>query len=142
MRLVLDTNILVCALISKIASPHNLLEAWKRNRFELITCEQQLEELQHVLSYEKLRRFLSAKDTELLLGELCTRAELVWPKTVCASRDPDDDVIAGCAVAAQADFLVTGDNRALLSLGQVETVRIVSARTMVDLFNQPPARAS
>lgn len=134
MRLVLDTNILVSALISKIAAPNALLEGWKRGMFQLCTCEEQIVELRRVFSYGKLQRFVSVEQAKLIVEEVAERASLGDVKKVLVSQDPDDDVIVGCAVAARADYLVTGDKRDLLSLGEVEGVKIVSARSMVALL--------
>jgi uncharacterized protein len=56
-----------------------------------------------------------------------TPAEGAW------SRDPDDDRVIACALAARADFIVTGDAD-LLSLGPVEGVQIVSPVDLLELL--------
>lgn len=50
------------------------------------------------------------------------------------SPDPDDIPILATAIVGGADYLVTGDKRALLSLGKVEAVQIISARRFADLL--------
>jgi predicted nucleic acid-binding protein len=56
--------------------------------------------------------------------------------TWCRGAEPDDNQLLAMAmaVAGQADYLVTGDKRDLLSLGAVESTRIVSARTFVGIL--------
>jgi predicted nucleic acid-binding protein len=50
------------------------------------------------------------------------------------SPDPDDNPVLATAIAGMADYLVTGDKRDLLSLGNVETVQIIAARAFADLL--------
>jgi len=56
LRLVLDTNILISALLRKNTPPYLLYQAWRENQFELVTSPEQLEELQRVMAYPKLQR--------------------------------------------------------------------------------------
>jgi predicted nucleic acid-binding protein len=48
-------------------------------------------------------------------------------------RSPDDDLILACAVAAKADFLVTGD-RDLLEIGEHEEIKVLDPRRFELLF--------
>lgn len=77
MRILLDTNVLVAALITKNTPPDLLYRAWVRGDFELVTSREQLDELERVLTYEKLRRFVSRDEAQLLLETMDTRAHLV-----------------------------------------------------------------
>jgi putative PIN family toxin of toxin-antitoxin system len=139
-KIVIDTNILVSALISRSAPPHQIFEAWKRDTFELCSCEEQLIELRRVLNYPKLKPYLNADDAALMVDELTLRAQLVRPRIVSFSQDPDDNVIIGCALAASADFLVTGDKRDILMLGTIETLRCVTARDLLNKLGSPILR--
>ncbi len=47
-------------------------------------------------------------------------------------RDPKDDVIVATAIAAQASYLVTGDRKHLLELGECQGVRIVTPRQLLE----------
>ena len=58
MRVVLDTGILIAALITNHTPPALIYQAWRKKRFELVTSEWQLEEFRRVSRYAKLRRFL------------------------------------------------------------------------------------
>ena len=59
-------------------------------------------------------------------------AEAIWcdPVAVQASRDPDDDHVLGCAIAASANVLVTGD-KDLLSLHPFRGIAIVTPATFL-----------
>ena len=129
MNLVLDSNVLVSALLTKGTPPDQLYRAWINGRFDLVTSDWQIDELKRVLGYEKLKRYIKPMEASLLLENLDAMAEIV---TVTQARsespDPDDNWILATAVTGEADLLVTGDKNDLLRLKQVEGVRIVNAR--------------
>ena len=58
MRVVLDTGILIAALITRDTPPDRIYQAWRKRRFELVTSEWQLEEFRRVSRYPKLRKYL------------------------------------------------------------------------------------
>ena len=60
---VLDTNILIGALITKGTPPDRLYQAWLRGEIELVTPSAQIAELADVLARPRLPRFLDADET-------------------------------------------------------------------------------
>jgi predicted nucleic acid-binding protein len=63
-------------------------------------------------------------------------AELVKPQVIERTvRDPDDDAVLACALAAQTDLIVSGDSD-LLTLQEYEGIRIVNAATVIELIKQ------
>jgi putative PIN family toxin of toxin-antitoxin system len=58
MRMVLDTNVLVSALISPGRFSYQLLQFWEADEFTFVTSAEQLDELERVLKYEKLQRLV------------------------------------------------------------------------------------
>jgi uncharacterized protein len=140
LRVVLDTGILLAALITSGTPPDMIYRAWRKKAFELITSEWQLEELRRVSRYPKLRKYLKPTEVGILMNGLRRQATVlqVLP-TVELSADPEDNPILATAIAGQADYLVTGDKRDLLSLGKVETVQLITARTFADFRGLPSA---
>jgi hypothetical protein len=133
MRVVLDTGILIAALITSGTPPDMIYRAWRKKRFELITSEWQLEEFRRVSRYPKLRTYLKSADAGNLVNGLRREATVLSQlPTVDLSPDPDDNPVLAMALAAHADILVTGDRRDLLALGTVGATRILSARQFVD----------
>ena len=133
MRVVLDTGILIAALITSGTPPDLIYRAWRKKRFELITSEWQLEEFRRVSRYPKLRTYLKSADAGNLVNGLRRQAIVLSElSTVDLSPDPDDNPVLAMALAAHADILVTGDRRDLLALGTVGPTRILSARQFVD----------
>jgi len=133
LRVVLDTGILLAALITSDTPPDLIYRAWRKKAFELITSEWQLEELRRVSRYPKLRKYLKPAEVGTLVNGLRRQATLLHelPK-LDISPDPDDNPILATATAGLADYLVTGDKRDLLSLEKVEAVQIITARTFAD----------
>ena len=135
MRMVLDTNVLVSALITPGGLPDQLLQHWETGELTLVTSDEQLKEIQRVLGYEKLARFIRVDQAARLMANMrqATDIAIALP-TVSASDDPFDNLIIATAIAGNASHLVTGDRRHVLSLKQVESVSIVTVREAIDLI--------
>lgn len=117
MRVVLDTNVLVSGLQNPEVPPGQLLRAWAHGRFKLVTSEAQLTELRRTLRYPKLRKRIPKHVAGALINAIKARATFVEP-TFPPFKLPDEDDLAilGTALAAQADWLVTGDRTHLLAV--------------------------
>jgi putative PIN family toxin of toxin-antitoxin system len=133
MHVVLDTGILIAALITTDTPPAMIDQAWRKKRFELITSEWQLNEFRRVSRYAKLRRYLKPVEAGNLVNGLRHQATVLKTlPTVDLSPDPDDNPVLAMAEASQAQYLVTGDKKDLLALGSIGGTRIVTARQFTD----------
>ena len=132
MRIVLDSNILVSALISGDGYPGRVLAAVKREGITLVTSEFQIAELRDVLARERLQPYIRAEEANDLLYHLkavgMVMAEL---PEVNVSPDSKDNPILATAVAGKADLVVSGDKGDMLALGNVEGIPIVTAREAI-----------
>lgn len=130
MRVILDTNVLLGALISPYGSPDMIYRAWRAARFDLVTSAAQLDELRRVSRYPKLKAILPAHRVGAMVNNM-QRAVVLdalppLPEGVEAI-DPNDTFLLAMAVAGEADYLVTGDRRAgLLQRGSIGRARIVT----------------
>ena len=81
MEVVLDTNVIVSALISPRGAPAEIFSAWQRGRFTYVTSPPLLDELARALSYPRVRKFLTWTDEERgeFLEALAYAARLVIP---------------------------------------------------------------
>lgn len=70
MRVVLDSNILLSALISPHGPPHTIYRAWRDRHFELITTAIQLDEIRRASRYPKFRGVLQPHRVGRMLNEL------------------------------------------------------------------------
>ena len=129
MRIVLDTNILISALITKGTPPDQLYQAWLRGEIELVTSTAQMAEVADVLARPRLRKFLDAGEAAAIVENIDTRALIPDdPPDVDLSPDPKDNPILAAAIAGKADLIVSGDKKHMLALGEVEGIPIVTAR--------------
>ena len=129
MRIVLDTNILIGALITKGTPPDQLYQAWLRGEIELVTSTAQMAEVADVLARPRLRKFLDAGEAAAIVENIDTRALILAdPPDVDLSPDPKDNPILAAAIAGKADLIVSGDKKHMLALGEVEGIPIVTAR--------------
>lgn len=129
MRVVLDTNILVSALISRSGPPGQLLTLVQQRRATLVTSCAQIDELRDVLSRDRLKPYIHAGDAQDLLATLDAVAQLATelPK-VSTSPDPDDNAILATAIAGNAELIVSGDKPHMLALHALEGIPIVTAK--------------
>lgn len=128
MRAVVDTNVLVSALIRPQGGTGAVLRLLRESRFRLVLSEALLDELVDVLARPRLREKYGIDDAAvtILLRVLLLRGELVRPtEEIRLSRDPKDDMVLEAAVAGRANVVVTGDAD-LLDLERVEGVEILT----------------
>jgi len=128
-RLVLDTNTALSGLLWG-GPPAQLIDAACRQTIELVSSTALLAELQGVLSRPKFterlaKRGLAAADVFDGYAALVVHiSPLTVPRVVL--RDPDDDHVIACALAAHADAIVSGDLD-LLDLREHQGIAIVTA---------------
>ena len=128
-RVVLDTNILISALITKGTPPDRLYQAWKRGEIELVTSTAQTAELADVLSRQRLQRFLDADEAMAIVENIDTRAVVLDTlPSVSLSPDPADNRILATALAGDVNLIVSGDKKHMLALRRVGDIPIVTAR--------------
>mgnify|MGYP006296292989 CR=1 FL=1 len=122
MKVLLDTNVLVAAFISR-GQCNELLEHCVRNH-ELVTSPTILDELERVLR-EKLDfpRAMVAEALELVRGEATEFDPPGLPEPV--SRDPDDDEVLAAAFEGECDVIVTGDDD-LLTIESYRDITILT----------------
>jgi uncharacterized protein len=115
LRVVLDVNVLVSALLSRAGAPGRLIALWLEGAFELVVSEELLAELGRALAYPKLREYISREDAAdfiaLLRATASMLAEAERPDHI--TRDPGDDYLLALAKAS-ASVLVSGDRDLLV----------------------------
>ncbi len=135
MRVILDTNILLSAIMKRETPPARLLHAWRQGRFELISCETQLSEIRDVSRRPQLRGRLRASHVGALVNEIRHLASIEDPEPdVEGSIDSNDNFLLGLALASQAQYLVAGDKADLLVLQRTGSTQILTARAMLNIF--------
>ena len=134
MRAVVDTNILIRALIKPQGTVAPVLRRLAAGDFTLIYSTPLLDELlaKLVLPRIRLKYRLSDEAIEHTLALIALRGELVQPsRAVHVCRDPQDNMLIEAALTGAARYIVTGDED-LLVLKKFESVQMVSARTFLN----------
>jgi hypothetical protein len=128
LRAVLDTNVLVSAILSPKGIPAELVRAFQRGAFQLVLSPSILDEVRRVFHAPEIRPFWRLPDDEILrlLRDLERSAVLVPGTTpVSLPRDPDDEKFLAAALEAAATYIVTGDED-LRTLEAYQAIMIVS----------------
>jgi uncharacterized protein len=132
MRVVLDTNILLSAMLSPKGAPAQIVGAWEENLLTIAICPELLAELRDVSQRSFFRERLPASTAERFAASLRDLAIFCrhLPSTTGA-LDPKDNFLLALAEASQGDFLVTGD-KGLLSLKHHKSTRIITPAALME----------
>ena len=131
MRVVLDTNVLLSALAFPGSKPDRILLRVRHGEIELFLSDFIVAELERILR-DKFR--FTTRQTDDRVSAIRRMATLVVPEeriALVAAKD-DDNRILECAVAAHADYLVTGDKEHLLPLRSIGATQIVTPAAFLE----------
>lgn len=135
LKVVIDTNLLLSAIIIPQSNPDKIIRAWEKDAFILLVSQQLISELEDVTSRKKfLNHYVLFKErSEELIASLKAAAQTVdhlpIKKLLVHSRDLKDDCVLATAFGGQADYLVTGDEDLLVlkenpALGNLKIVSV------------------
>jgi len=135
MRVVLDTSILLSALINRHGTPAQLITGWRERRYDLVTSTEQLIELGDVARRPVLRARIVPSTVGRLIRDVRKLADVLTRlPAVERSTDPADNFLLAMAEAGNANYLVSGDRRGVLALGTHGITQIVRARDFLDVL--------
>jgi putative PIN family toxin of toxin-antitoxin system len=124
LRVVLDTNVLISALLFG-GAPRQILRMIIAGSIDCLFSPAILDELQEVLRRPTFG--FSSRQAAAIVEELCSLCEVVDPaiRISVVKADPNDDRVIECALQAKASVIVSGDAH-LLGLGTHKGIRILS----------------
>lgn len=130
MRIVMDTNTIVSAVLSPHGPPRRLLDLARSGAVQLYTSPMLLAEFVDVVGREKFASYwtrsgLTPLSIVIEIRRLCTMAVPESVPTVVLA-DADDDHVLACAVAGSVDLIVSGDKHLLGLGGAYHGIRIVT----------------
>jgi len=133
MKVVLDTNVLISALI-KTGKPRELFFRLVEGK-ALILSKSILDEFLEIAEDPRIRKYASEQETTDFLNFLGDGAKIIQVKSKfnAVKADSDDDVILRTAYDGKADYIVSGDKH-LLSLGEFRGTKIVTVDEMLKLL--------
>lgn len=134
-RVVLDTNIIISALISPNGVSAKIVAAAINQRFEIVAHQRLLDEIRMTTAYPKIASRISRAQAGRLINEMADAATFIDRlPNVMRSIDPSDDFLLALAEAGGADFLITGDKRDLIALKTHVNTKIIAARRFADIL--------
>ena len=137
MRCVIDTNVIVSALLLPDSKPRRALDRAIRHG-KLLLSFAVLAEMYEVLTRKQFRRYVEEEEVRSFLAALTREAEWVDVDVqIKACRDPKDDKFLELAVSGHATHMVTGDLD-LLVLNPFQGIRILPPQLFLEL-PIPPA---
>ena len=144
MRIVLDTNILISAFVSRRGASAQILAYCQFGELELLISPETVDELRRVLAYPDIRKRLIYSDEQIegLLAFLELTAVSLTPPTGVRAvpADADDDKFVALALAGEARYIVSGDSH-LLEVGAYQGIAILKPAAFLRLWQtlrQPP----
>ena len=129
MKVVLDANVFVSALISTRGAPRQIIDLWREEAFELLLSSAIMEEIGRVLRYPQIVALhrLTERELATFLTLVSEEAVVVEPtQRLQISPDEPDNRYIECAVSGGAAYLVTGDKMHLLPIGEYQGMPIVT----------------
>ena len=128
MIVVLDTNVIISALLSAEGPPAQIIGLWEAGAFDVAISTPLLDELKRVLDYPQVKKYQKMTPDEIntLLGRWSTISVYVESEVVLevVKDDSDDNRVLECAVAAKANYIISGDKH-LLDLGEYRGIEVL-----------------
>ncbi len=140
-KVVFDTTVLVSAFLRRVQGgvSFDLLQQIEERLFELYISDDILEEVADTLiAHEHIRRRYQYPETAVVeyCKSLARLAVVVGDiPEVHVVRDPDDDMVVACALAARADYLVSRD-KDLLSLREHEGIAMITPEAFMHVLRK------
>jgi len=137
MRVVLDANVYVSAMVNAQGNPQRIMACWERGEFDVVVSAPIIDEVGRVLRYPRIvKRHKQGEEViGRLLALLASEAVVVEPaeRLGVVKEDESDNRYLECAVEGKARYIVSGD-RHLLALGEYGGVMIVTPAALVMLL--------
>jgi hypothetical protein len=138
MIVVLDTNVIVSALLSPGGPPAEIISRWEAEQFEVVTSPPLLGELKRALQYPRVKMSLkrSPADVAAFIERFGKVATVVQPRLTLdmIEDDPADNRVLECAVAGGAAYIVSGDDH-LLRIKRYQEIVILSPAGFLTLLD-------
>lgn len=145
MRVVIDTNVIISRYLSPHGSPAQVLSSWEKGRFDLLVSPAILREYERVFRYPRIKKHLALSEEKIaaILDDFSELAETIVPTKSLSvvTTDPDDNKFIECAVAGDADYIVTGDPH-LVDLGKYRGIFIVPPAVFLVFLEHQYCRAA
>lgn len=132
MKIVLDVNVIISAVIAPLGFSRSILNLWLAERLQVIISKGIIAEVKEKLDSPRIahKYALTKEDVSVVIALLRTQTDfVVVPKTglIQVTGDPENDYVLATAVVGAVDYLVTGDAK-LQDIGLYQGVEILSPK--------------
>jgi putative PIN family toxin of toxin-antitoxin system len=140
-RIVLDTNQFVSALLKPGSTPDKIIQMVREEKVLLLMSDTICDEMFRVLTYPKIRKRLAVSDADLQnFVQLLRTVAIITPGIINLpplASDPDDTKFLVCAVEGRADYIISGDHH-LTDLLIFRGIRIVTPADFIQILSVHP----
>ena len=133
-KAVLDANIYISSIFWEKGNPHKIIEKIINQEIQAFISNEILEELKKVLKRDFDEPNELIEDQIKLIKEYSEIIE-TSEKINIIQEDADDNKIIECAISANANYIITGDNH-LLKLKEFRGIKIVNSKDFLEITNQ------
>ena len=137
MIVVLDTNLIISALLSPQGTPAKIINRWEAGKFDVAVSDPLLNELERALGYERINKYFRGTgfNRSTFIMHLREIAILVKPQISLEviTDDPDDNRLLECAVTSGSSYIISGDQH-LLDLKEYQGIQILSPAGFIVLL--------
>lgn len=128
MIVVLDTNVIISALLSPGGNSAEIIRRWEAEEFDVVSSPVLIGEIRQTLNYERVKKYLklSSQEIDSFLARFQAITINVGPENQLdvIKDDPDDNRVLECALEARAVYIVSGDHH-LLQLKEYQGIVIL-----------------
>ena len=137
MRVVIDTNVLISALLKANSGPSKIIELWRAQILDVVVSPEIIAEVSRVLAYPKISERIPGEVAERFLALLWAAATVIEPNlyVTAVDADPDDDKFVTLALVSNVAFIVSGD-RHLLEVGAYQGITIVTPAQFLAIISE------
>lgn len=129
-----DINIFISGTTIAQSYPAQAMELWRRDYYQLATSEPILKRMRQAYLYPQVVKFTGMSEAEVdgFLNDIRETAIVVPGTTpIDVSKDPEDNQLFSCAIEANADYIISGDKKHVLSVGSYQGIKTVSPKDFV-----------
>jgi putative PIN family toxin of toxin-antitoxin system len=129
MIIVLDTSVIISALLSPSGPPAEIFNEWELDKFDVTISPPLINEIERVLKYPRIAKYLNWSQEKIssFLRQYASAAILVEPQLELEviQEDVTDNRVLECAIAGNASYIVTGDKH-LLNIEEYQGIVVLS----------------
>jgi putative PIN family toxin of toxin-antitoxin system len=143
MRIVLDTNVLISAFLSRMGAPFQIMQLTRTSDMVLVMSRAVFQELERVIHYPYLRAHADYSDNQVERFLRGIEQASFWipvnQTLAVVEADESDNRFIELAVSGKAQYIITGDKRHLLPLRRYQGIEIVSPTEFLALYRSDSA---